>query len=78
MKVGDVGLVLMRLLVGSRQSTLAADATTLTLREATPDAELLTVGEGVLEAVVAHDTAPAHLLGLPRGLHLTPVLVRTS
>jgi hypothetical protein len=45
------------LLVGSCQSTLAADATTLTLREATPDAELLTLSKGVFQTVFADDAA---------------------
>src|SRR5215218_3558111 len=43
------------------------DPTALALAHATPDAELLPVGEGVLEALVPHDAAPAHLLGLLGG-----------
>ena len=54
---------------GSRsgQRPLTADTTALTLAHATPDAELLAVLQGVLEAVLSHDTAPADLLGLPGG-----------
>ena len=37
---------------------------TLPLAHAAPDAEFLSVGQGVLEAVLAHDTAPAHFLRL--------------
>ena len=36
---------------------LAADAAPLTLGQPAPDAELLAVGQGVLEAVLAHDAA---------------------
>src|SRR5438105_8649000 len=44
-----------------------ADAAAFAFAHAAPDAELLAVGEGVFEALEAHDAAPAHLLGLPRG-----------
>src|SRR5947209_854228 len=43
-----------------------ADAAALAFAHAAPDAELLAVLEGVLEALEADDAAPAHLLGLPR------------
>src|SRR5207248_5059329 len=43
---------------------LATDAAPLTLAHAAPDPELLSVGQGVLEALLAHDAAPADLLGL--------------
>ena len=46
------------------EGTLAAQAATLTLGQAAPDAELLAVGQRVLEAVLAHDAAAADLLGL--------------
>jgi hypothetical protein len=46
---------------------LAANATTFTLGEAPPDAELLAVGEGILKTVFAHDTATAHFFGLTGG-----------
>ena len=47
------------------QGPLAADPAPLALGHAAPDPELLAVGQGVLEAVLAHDAAPADLLGLP-------------
>ncbi len=50
---------------GAGQSPLTADAATLALAHAAPDAELLPVGERVLEAVLTYDAAPADLLGLP-------------
>jgi hypothetical protein len=49
------------------QGALAAKASTLTLGQATPDAELLAVRERVLEALQAHDAATADLLGLTGG-----------
>ena len=52
---------------GTGDGTLAADAATLTLAEATPDAELLAVGQGVLKAVGANLAALAHGLGLLGG-----------
>ena len=45
---------------------LATDAATLTLAHAAPDAELLAVGERVLEALHAHDATAADLFGLAR------------
>ena len=45
---------------------LAADAAALTLGEPAPDAELLAVLEGELEALLAHDAPAADLLGLAR------------
>src|SRR5207248_3353152 len=42
----------------------AADATTLPLAHAAPDAELLTVGQRVLQAVLPDHAATAHLLRL--------------
>ena len=64
---GRLGGAVGRRCGGPGQRPLAADAATLTLAHAAPDAELLTVGQGVLEAVLAHDAAPADLLGLPGG-----------
>jgi hypothetical protein len=49
------------------EGTLTADPAALPLRETAPDAELLTVGERVLEAVDAHLTPPADGLGLAGG-----------
>ena len=49
------------------EGPLAAEAAALPLAHAAPDAELLAVGERVLEAVLAHDAAAADLLGLPGG-----------
>src|SRR5688572_27810599 len=46
---------------------LAADAAPLALAHPAPDAELLAVGQGVLEALGPHHAALADLLGLPRG-----------
>jgi hypothetical protein len=46
---------------------LPADATTFTLREAAPDAELLTVGEGILKAVFAYNATTADFFGLASG-----------
>src|SRR5206468_3005533 len=46
---------------------LAADPAALPLGEPAPDAELLAVGQCVLEALLTHDAAPSHLLGLSRG-----------
>src|SRR5204863_137300 len=43
-----------------------ADAAALAFAHAAPDAELLAVGEGVLEALEADDAVPAHLLGVSR------------
>src|SRR5690606_28663014 len=43
---------------------LAADAAPLALAHAAPDAELLAVHQGILEALGAHHAAAAHLLGL--------------
>ena len=40
---------------------------TLAFRESSPDPELLTVGERVLETVLAHHAAPADFLGFARG-----------
>ena len=45
---------------------LAADAPALTLGEPAPDAELLAVLEGELEALLANDAPAAHLLRLAR------------
>src|SRR5580704_5965707 len=44
-----------------------AQATSFAFAHATPDAELLTVVEGVLQAVLASDAAPADLFGLAGG-----------
>jgi hypothetical protein len=41
----------------------AADAAAFTLAHSAPDAKLLSIGEGVLEAILADDTTPAHLFG---------------
>src|SRR5581483_8400713 len=49
------------------EGPLAADPAALALAHAAPDAELLTVLERVLEALLAHDAAAADLLGLPGG-----------
>ena len=43
-----------------------SEAAPLSFREPAPDPELLTVGERVLEALLAHDTPPAHLFCLAR------------
>ena len=48
------------------QGAAAADAAALAFAHATPDPELLTVGEGVLEAVLPNDAATADLLRLAR------------
>jgi hypothetical protein len=45
----------------------AANLATLPFAQATPDAELLTVGKGIFEAVITHDAAPAHFLRLASG-----------
>ena len=42
-----------------------ADLAPLSFAQAAPDAELLAVGQGVLQTVLADDTAAADLLGLP-------------
>ena len=52
---------------GAGEGPLAADAATLALAHPAPDAELLAVRQGVLEAVLTDDAASADLLGLPRG-----------
>src|SRR5207247_3313590 len=49
------------------QRTRPADAPALALAHAAPDAELLAVGQRVLEARLADHAAPADLLGLTRG-----------
>src|SRR3954470_19332696 len=46
---------------------LAADPAAFPLRQAAPDAELLAVAQGVLEALHPDLTAPAHRLGLLGG-----------
>jgi hypothetical protein len=51
----------------SGQRPLPADATPLTLAHAAPDAELLAVGEGVLEAVLTYHATAAHLFRLTSG-----------
>ena len=58
---GDVGGLSSS--CGSGEGTLATDAAAFTLAHPAPDAELLAVLEGVLEAVLTHDTASAHFLG---------------
>src|SRR5687767_14607929 len=42
-----------------------AEAPALALAHPAPDAELLAVAQRVLQAVLAHHAAAAHLLGLP-------------
>ncbi len=49
------------------QRPAPADLAALPLAESAPDPEFLTVGEGVLQAVLTDHAAPAHFLGLPRG-----------
>ena len=49
-----------------RLGSHATDAAPFTLAEPAPDAELLAVTEGELEALLAHHAAAADLLGLPR------------
>ena len=51
----------------SGQGPLPADAAPLPLGQPAPDAELLAVREGELEAVLPHHAAPTDLLGLPGG-----------
>src|SRR5262249_53779520 len=53
--------------VAALQRPLAPDPAPLTLGETAPDAELLAVGERVLEAVLADLASPAHRLGLAGG-----------
>src|SRR5262249_21687144 len=48
------------------QGPLAAEAATLPLAEPVPNAELLAVHEGVLEAILPHHAPPADGLGLSR------------
>ncbi len=55
----------VRLLLGEHAG--AADTPALTLAHAAPDAELLAVGYGVVEALLPHDAPPAHLFRLSRG-----------
>src|SRR4051794_18333719 len=49
------------------EGTLATQSPTLPLAHAAPDAELLAVDEGVLQAVLTDDAASTDLLGLARG-----------
>ena len=44
---------------GERART--TDAPPLTFTHTAPDTELLAIGQRVLEALIAHDAAPAHL-----------------
>src|ERR1700733_4041622 len=66
MRWGGGGVGLRADVVAAGQGPGPTQAAALTFAHPTPDAELLAVGQGVLETVLAHDAAPAHLFRFAR------------